>query len=282
MHEILMGFSLKYWGDDSVIEGIEQISTAKFPGFESGTNVVARYEERVEVFQEILERTDVELVSIINHSNFLIDEKMEEEVEVDMNVVRFLHNVGAQFLIVTCGPSRPEGNTEEDWQNMIRCIDELGHRSLDSSIQLCVMPHHGTILSTVDDIHRLMDSTEKDVVFLCPDTGELRAMNADAAKIVDQYLDRIPYIRFRDVLDKKSINRPRLINKIKKEKLTMAKPIGVPLGTGLSDLKGVWDVLNNREFEGWAIAAIEEPRNSSSKILKDACRYLEDNFEVIF
>ncbi len=287
MHEILMGFSLTYWSDDAVIEGIEEIAAANFPGFEAPPSIVARYEERLDVFREILERTDLELVAIYNQGNFLIEDRLEEDVEIAMNTARFLHRVGAQFLVVSCGPRRPEGNTKEDWTNLLKALDELGNRCLDSAIQLCVMQHHGTIIETREDIDRLMDETPEHCVFFCPDLGELRSVMIDPVPLIADYFDRIPYVRFRDVLDRKMLDRKnrrrlRLVNKAKENPAPLPNPVGVALGDGLSVLQPVWDLLNEREFDGWAMTVVDEPRNAASTVMEKSRQFLENYFEILF
>ncbi|GAB4160641.1 MAG: hypothetical protein Kow00107_08650 [Planctomycetota bacterium] len=282
MHEILMGFGLGYWHPNAIIEGIEEISETGFPGFEGTPHLVDRYEDRIEVFTEILERTDIELVAICSHSNFLIEDKTEEEIEIDMNIARFLHNVGAQFLVVTGGPRRPEGNTDEDWANFLRSIEELGARAIKSSIQLCIMPYHGTIVENGEDIDRLMSSTPDDLVYLAPDLGEFRARNVDSVEYIKKYFERIPYIRFRDVLDKRFMGRPRLIAKARMDGSPLAVPVGVPFGTGLTDMQPAWELLNEMEFEGWAMSVVEEPRNKSTQVIRACRQYLEQNMEIVF
>ncbi|MFA4987208.1 MAG: TIM barrel protein [Candidatus Brocadiia bacterium] len=282
MHEILMGFSLAYWPTESVIEGVEEISNAGFPGFEGTPQIVDRYEDRLEVFHEILEKTDIELVAVCCKSNFLIAERLEEEIEIDMNVARFLHNVGAQYLLVTCGPRRPEGNSDEDWKNLTTALAELGTRALDASIQVCVLPTHGTIVESRADIGRLMTETKPETVFLAVDLGELRAQNIPAKGVIDEYTPRLKYVRFRDVLDRKMMGRPRLISKARKAGTSLTAPIGVTLGTGLSELVNAWDALNEREFEGWTMCVVEEPRGAAAKVVRDCRKYLENNMELIF
>ncbi len=282
MHDILMGFSLTYWNPNAVIEGIEEVSKAGFPGFEGTPDLVNRYEDRIEVFSEILERTDMELISICNRSNFLIEDRMEEEIEIDMNIARFLHNVGAQFLVVTGGPRRPEGNTEDDWRNLLVALDELGQRSIKSSIRMCLMPCTGTIVESRADIDRVMEGTKEDFVHLCPDTGELRARNIDPLELTRTYSHRIPYVRFRDVLDRRFMSRPRLVAKARAEKLELAQPVGVEFGKGLCELQPYWDLLNELEFGGWAMAVIEEPRGKSQQVMSSTRLYLEQNMEMIF
>ncbi|MDZ7815466.1 MAG: TIM barrel protein [Planctomycetota bacterium] len=282
MHEILVGFSLIYWNNETLIQGIEEISEFGFPGFEGTPHLVSRYEDRIDVFSEILARTDIELIAIVNQSNFLIDDKREEEVEIDMNIARFLHNVGAQFLVVTCGPRRPEGNTDQDWKNLVESLEELGERSLDSSITLCVMPFHGTIVSSAEDIDRLMESTSSDKVKLCVDIGECRASLVDSVELMDKYFDRIPYVRFRDVLDRRMIGRAKDIRKARKSEDRIYQPVGVPFGRGLSQMKRAWDFLSEREFEGWTMAVVEEPRSRARSVLIASRDYLEEHMELIF
>ena len=165
---------------------------------------------------------------------------------------------------------------------MIEALDELGSRALDSSIQLCVQSCHGTIIETKEEIDRLMESTKEGKVFLSADIASLRAKNIDAVKLIGQYFDRIPYVRLRDGLDRKMIGRPRLINRARDKNLGFNNPVGVQMGTGLSNLRGVWDLLNDREFEGWAVAVVEEPKNAAEIVMKQTREYLEMNMEIIF
>ena len=69
------------WGDDGFIAALADVERAGFKGIETTTGVVEQYEDRVEVFNEILANHHIKLMGITSGGATWPGMSLEEEVE---------------------------------------------------------------------------------------------------------------------------------------------------------------------------------------------------------
>src|SRR5262249_30934066 len=93
------------WSDEGFISALSDIERAGFKNIETTTGVVVQFEDRVDVFSEILAQHHMSLVGITSQGGVWPGMSLEEEVERSLNVVRFLKSADAKFL--TLIPPRP-------------------------------------------------------------------------------------------------------------------------------------------------------------------------------
>lgn len=128
--------------------------------------------------------------------------------------VEFLKAVGAQDVVVAelanavnqvktkaVLTDRPVMN-EAQWFLVCRLLDEAGEIARENGMALSYHPHVGTVIQTLEETKRLLDSTESENVGLCLDTGHLRfagASQSDLEDLFDQSVDRIRHVHLKNV-----------------------------------------------------------------------------------
>src|SRR5688572_20538239 len=98
MSDIELACHTSAWGNDSFINALSDIERAGFKGIETTVGVVEHYEDRVEVFNEILIQHQIQLVAISAGGAKWPGMSLEEEVERSLNIVRFLKSANAKIL----------------------------------------------------------------------------------------------------------------------------------------------------------------------------------------
>ena len=73
--------------------------------------------------------------------------------------------------------------------------------------------HMGTGVQTKDEINRLMEMTDENLVFLLYDTGHLFFSGENPLEILESHLSRIKHVHLKDV-------RPAIVNKVKQDRLS--------------------------------------------------------------
>src|SRR5260370_41804580 len=98
MADIEMACHTEAWGDEGFITALSDMERARFRGNETTTGVVEHYEDRVDVFSEILIEHHIHLVAITVNGGMWPGTSLEEEVERSLNIVRFLKACDAKIL----------------------------------------------------------------------------------------------------------------------------------------------------------------------------------------
>ena len=98
-----------------------------------------------------------------------------------------------------------------EWEILLNGLDKLGSIANQRGFKLTYHHHGGTVVMTEPDIHRLMDGTDPEKIYLLLDTGHLLLAGGDPVSIVKKYGSRIGNVHLKDfrkqVLDEVLANR---------------------------------------------------------------------------
>lgn len=241
MAEIHLACYAAPWGPEGTIQAITDVADCGYEGLEFPADVVRRFEDRLHVFEEILETTGLKLSGLLQRVNFLDKDKADEQVEKAANSARFAGSVGHGNLIV-CQSELPSGQlTEDDWITVAAITEEIGHRCRDFDIDLCFMPRARHLADNDKDLKRILAITNPDVVSLAIDTAELALAGMDPAKVVKTHHNRLKTVRFRDVSGAK-----------RRSDVTSSRPGSAPqFGRGAVNFEAVAKALMDVKYDGW-------------------------------
>jgi inosose dehydratase len=134
--------------------------------------------------------------------------------------------------------------------------------------------HGETVVESGEEIARLMEVTDPELVHLLYDTGHAYYGGSDPLHILRSYYDRIPYIHLKDVrqevLDWKRQTGVRFREAVRRGIFT------VP-GDGCIDFLPIFQELSSRGYEGWIIIEAEQNPAAADPVLyaRKAKNYLE-------
>ena len=113
----------------------------------------------------------------------------------------------------------------------------------------------GTCVQTTEEIDRLMEMTDPDLVFLLYDTGHLVCSGEDPIYILKKYLPRIRHVHLKDI-------RMDIRNKVKEENMSFLAGVRAGMftvpGDGDFDFGPVFDIINDSDYDGWFIVEAEQ------------------------
>jgi inosose dehydratase len=109
-----------------------------------------------------------------------------------------------------------------------------------------------------------MDLTDPKYVWMTPDTGHLTLGGMDAVKIMSDYFPRIAEVHLKDTYAKYRGN-----TSTPTQEQHRVASVYHNLGGGGVDFQGVFKLLRDRHFKGWAIFDMDGPRQG------------DDGFEAI-
>ncbi len=241
--EIKLGCYTGPWGSKKLIQAISQIGESGFDGMEAPAPVVMQYEDRLHVFEEILETAGISLAGLIQTLDMLDREHADEQVERAANSARFVSAAGASYLTICHSSLRDAPMNDEEWATFAAIIEEIGQRCSEFGIQVCFMPRAQKLVCSEKDIHRLLAMTDPNFVKLSLDTAEISLAGGNVQRLVKACLDRIMLIRYHDA----SGSKRRLA-------YTSDELGSTPqFGRGAVKFNAVSKVLLDGGFSGWVM-----------------------------
>ena len=240
------------------------ISEMALAGFE-GSEVGNKYPRDPERLNKALKLRGLTICNAW-FSSFLTTKSL---VEVEKDFVQqcdFLFAVGARVIGAAEQGNSIQGKplpifdakprfTNEEWKRLTEGLNHLGALAKKKGMQLVYHHHMGTGVQTTEEIDRLMEMTDPELVGLLYDTGHLVFSGEDHLAILHKYLKRIKHVHLKNV-------RFEVMEKAEKEKWSFLQAVRngvftVP-GDGGLDFVPVFDALKSGGYKGWWVVEAEQ------------------------
>jgi inosose dehydratase len=143
------------------------------------------------------------------------------------------------------------GFSEKAWRDAVDTLHAVA-RALRDVLGMRVVFHHhaGTFIETPQEIARLLDQTEPELVGLLLDTGHAVYGGGDPVELLARHGDRVRYVHLKDA-------RRAELEHVRASEITMdeawAGGVFCPLGEGVVDFPRVIETLRRRGYGGWLI-----------------------------
>lgn len=89
--------------------------------------------------------------------------------------------------------------TDEQWEIVTKGFNEMGAYAKSKGMFFTVHHHMGTGVQTVEEIDKLMDMTDPDLVYLLFDSGHLTFAGIDPVPVLKKYINRVKHVHLKDV-----------------------------------------------------------------------------------
>jgi len=240
------------------------ISEMALAGFE-GSEVGNKYPRDPERLNKALKLRGLTICNAW-FSSFLTTKSL---VEVEKDFIKqcdFLFAVGARVIGAAEQGNSIQGKplpifdakprfTNEEWKRLTEGLNHLGTIAKKKGMQLVYHHHMGTGVQTTEEIDRLMERTDPELVGLLYDTGHLVFSGEDHLAVLHKYLKRIKHVHLKNV-------RFEVMEKAKKEKWSFLQAVRngvftVP-GDGGLDFVPVFDALKSGGYKGWWVVEAEQ------------------------
>ena len=240
------------------------ISEMALAGFE-GSEVGNKYPRDPEKLNKALKLRGLTICNAW-FSSFLTTKSL---VEVEKDFVQqcdFLYAVGARIIGAAEQGNSIQGKplpifdakprfTDEEWKRLTEGLNHLGTIAKKKGMQLVYHHHMGTGVQTTEEIDRLMEMTDPELVGLLYDSGHLVFSGEDHLAVLHKYLKRIKHVHLKNV-------RFEVMEKAKKEKWSFLQAVRngvftVP-GDGGLDFVPVFDALKSGGYKGWWVVEAEQ------------------------
>ncbi|ARF67896.1 myo-inosose-2 dehydratase [Paenibacillus larvae subsp. pulvifaciens] len=249
-------------GENTFEQCVSEMALAGYKGTEIGN----KYPRNVSILREKLRLRNLEVASAW-FSAFLTVKPLEETVSAFIQHRDFLHEMGADVIVLSEQGHSIQGymNTpvfdnkpifnNEDWKRLTSGLHTLGELAREKNMHIVYHHHMGTGVQTTEEIIRLMEGTNPDLVSLLYDTGHLVFSGEDPLEILTRYMHRIKHVHLKDVRHDIAIH-------VRKEKLSFLQAVRegvftVP-GDGTVNFVPVFEALSAASYRGWMIVEAEQ------------------------
>ncbi|MCR2823528.1 myo-inosose-2 dehydratase [Lederbergia panacisoli] len=249
-------------GENTFEQCISEMALAGF----SGTEVGNKYPREIPVLKKALHLRNLEIASAW-FSAFLTTKPFEETEKAYIAHRDFLYEMGAEVVVVSEQGRSIQGNiqtplfaekpifTEEEWVKLAKGLDRLGELAKEKNMKLVYHHHMGTGVQTTEEINRLMDMTDPNLVFLLYDTGHLYFSGEDTLAVLEKHLPRIKHVHLKDV-------RQEIAKHVEQDHLSflaaVKKGVFTVPGDGAINFDPLFHVLAKSDYKGWMIVEAEQ------------------------
>ena len=240
---------------------ISEMALAGFTGSEIGN----KYPKDVETLKHKL---DVRGMRICNawFSSLLLSEGYDATIEAFIKHRDFLHALGAKVIGASEQGNSIQGKdvsifgekpvyTDEQWELIRKGFNKMGELAKEKGMYFTVHHHMGTGVQTAEEIDKLMEITDPDLVYLLFDTGHLSFSGEDVLGVLKKYVNRVKHVHLKsirkDVIEDAKVKGYSFLDSVRAGSFT------VP-GDGDFDFTPVFDILDEAGYEGWVVVEAEQ------------------------
>lgn len=249
-------------GENTFEQCVSEMALAGFTGSEVGN----KYPRDTEVLKKALNLRGINIASAW-FSSFLTTKPLEETVIEFIKHRDFLNAMGAKVIVVseqghsiqgmmdTPVLSKKPHFTEEEWNKLAKGLEELGKLAAQKGMKIVYHHHMGTGVQTLEEIDKLMEMTDPNLVYLLFDTGHLTFSDVNPEVVLKKYINRIKHVHLKDI-------RKEVLDTVKSKEMSFLNAVKdgvftIP-GDGMIDYDPLFKILDENNYEGWFVVEAEQ------------------------
>jgi inosose dehydratase len=234
---------------------LDEVALAGFDGIELGP--VGYLPESPRLLRAELMRRELALAGGFVMAPFHDARRREEILHVAERTCSVLAELDVRTvaLIETVVPvrSRTAGRSDaarrldaRGWRDLIGAVFHVARRIRRRyGVAAAFHPHAGTYVEFADEVERLLEDVDPDLLGLCLDTGHTFYAGADPADWCRRWGERLRHVHLKDV-------RAPVLDAGSSFERAVGDGVFCPLGEGDVDLADVRDALEAIGYDGWA------------------------------
>jgi sugar phosphate isomerase/epimerase len=193
----------------------------------------------------------------------------------------FLQPLGIDHWKNNMGARPLGGPSDDQLKALADTANEIGRRTKQYGVRLSLHAHLWGPMEREHDFRTVMSLTDPNYVWLILDTGHNLLGGMDPVKIADEFFPRISEFHLKDTFARFRGNKQTPTPAEHAKKSVYAS---VGQGGGV-DFPGVFRVMRQRHFKGWAVFDIDAPRagdgtGSVDDNIAASVRYMRDTLHV--
>jgi inosose dehydratase len=275
-YEFKIGYHAMTWGDKTE-QAIDEISELGFSGVAIRRSDYEKYANRAAEFKDLMAAKKLTVVSISTGEVTINPGAEKQEIADRVSMAKWMKDLGGLYLEATDNLRAKEGvNDHEDYKKLGRRLTEIGKRTLgEYGVKLGYQNSINSMGERQLEFDRIMNATDPKYVWAAVDIAHMQTAGGDPVKFTRDYITRLLYPHFKDVLIQKT--QPGLDGRPLRPKYDF-----VELGQGMVNIPSVLQILKDFRYQGWII--IELDRAPGGRTPKESAaiskRFVEDRLKL--
>ena len=249
-YEFKIGYHTVTWGNTE--QAIDEISEIGFSGVAIRRPDYEKYANRAAEFKGLIAAKKLTLVSISTGDVTINPGAEKQEIADRVAMAKWMKEVGGLYLEVADGERAKEGvNDHEDYKKLGRRLTEIGKRTFgEYGVKLGYQNRMNGMGERQLEFDRVMNATDQKYVWAAPDIAHMHTAGGDPVKFTRDYINRLLYPHFKDVLIQKT--PPGLDGRPLRPKYDF-----VELGQGVVNIPGALQIMKDFRYQGWIIVELD-------------------------
>ncbi|MGH7912470.1 MAG: sugar phosphate isomerase/epimerase family protein [Candidatus Dormibacteraceae bacterium] len=249
-------------------DDVELVARLGFPGLEPYRTWLPRYLDRPLELRRLLETHGVQMVTCSNggpgqSTDFVDPERRDQTIADHLDFAsRFLAVFGCRHFKINLGARPPAGTTEGDLRAIAETLNRLGRATAQLGIRLAPHPHIWGPVERPEEIRRLLDLTDPDLVSLTLDTGHVLLGGGDPLEFLDAHWNRVAALHWKDAAAAYRGYTGPTPTRAMHDHECLYKD----LGAGGIDFQEVWRRIAQRGYRGWITLDLDPPRAGEGSV----------------
>jgi sugar phosphate isomerase/epimerase len=275
-YEFKIGYHTITWGDKTE-HAIDQISELGFSGVAIRRPDYEKYANRAAEFKDLIAAKKLTLVSLSTGDVTINPGAEKQEIADRVAMAKWMKEVGGLYLEVADGARAKEGvNDLDDYKNLGRRLTEIGKRTFgEYGVKLGYQNRMNGMGERQLEFDRVMNATDQKYVWAVVDIAHMHTAGGDPVKFTRDYINRLLYPHFKDVLIQKTA--PGLDGRPLRPKYDF-----VELGQGVVNIPGALQIMKDFRHQGWII--VELDRAPGGRTPKESAviskKYVEERLKL--
>ena len=275
-YEFKVGYHAMTWGDKTE-QAIDEISDLGYRGVAIRRSDYEKYANRAAEFKDLIAAKKLTLVSISTGDVTINPAAEKQEIADRVAMAKWMKEVGGLYLEAADGSRAKEGvNDLEDYKKLGRRLTETGKRTFgEYGVKLGYQNRMNSMGERQLEFDRIMNATDPKYVWVAPDIAHMQTAGGDPVKFTRDYINRLLYPHFKDVLIQKA--QPGLDGRPLRPKYDF-----VELGQGVVNIPGALQIMKDFRYQGWIIIELDSARGGrtpkESAIISK--RYVEEKLRL--
>jgi inosose dehydratase len=260
--DLSFGITSSLWSEHHEIEwAIKRMAALGLQGIEPYPQQIEKYRGDPLRLKELFDAAGITLIDVANgakgqSTNFIDRDEIPRTIADHVAFARdFLQPFGVTVWKCNMGNRPPGGPSDDQLKHLANTLNEIGRQTIAMGIRMAPHPHIWGPMEREPEVRRVMELTDPKYVWLTTDTGHLTLGGMDAVQIMGEYFPRIAEVHLKDTYAKYRRN-----TSTPTQEQHRAASVYHNLGGGGVDFPGVFALLRDRRFKGWAVLDLDGPR----------------------
>lgn len=236
---------------DGARQAIADVAAAGYSGVELFGFVLDDYPGGLEAIRADLAAAGLTYVSSYCSVSLVDPDRHDTDLTTMRRWAGQVAELGGTVAVVGPDQRQRDRYEDEDYSRAATTLNEIGRICADLGVVACFHPHTGTPVETRDEISRVMNRIDPDLVSMAPDTGQIAKGGGDPVEVVRSYRELIKHLHLKDYVGGTSTVDWEGTQNDRTGYLDY-----VPLGDGVVDIAAILDILGP-SWSGWVMVELD-------------------------